>query len=1180
MANDKKVKRGIYLYIDGVGVGKDIKTIRAEMSKLVNEQAKMSIGSEEYIRHARKIAQLQGILQEHRDYQKDITKEYTAMGGEANKAFDNMGNGAKKSTSALGSLADKFNRFGGMAATAAATITGVVLAMRKAVDQFAELEEAEADVIKYTGSTSAEVKELGEDFKKFDTRTSRVELLKLAADAGRLGKTSKKDLLEFAEAGNIIRVSLGSDLGEDAIKNIGKLSMMFGDADRLGLKEAMLATGSAINEVAQNSSASEPYLVEFTNRLAGVGNQAGMSISHLVGLASVLDQNGQQTETAATALSNLIQKMFQDPAKFAAIAGVEVKSFTELLRKDANEALLTLLTTLGSKGGMAELAPIFEDMKIEGARASGIISVLAGNIGQVRIEQERAATAFASGKSVVNEYNVKNNTLQASLEKAKKRFQEIVYELGERLAPHMAKCVSAGGMMVKVISEIVSFVIEHGHQLLILTSVVIAYATALNALTILEKARNIGKAISLMVTQTKEWYAMGRALGFATANQLMFNKALLTNPYVLIATAVTGIVTALVLYVKRAKEAITETAALADVNKSAAQSIARERAEVASLLSIAQNEKKSKEERLKAIKELNKIAPEYLGNLSLENINTDTAKKAVEDYTAAILANAKAKVVQQKIEEQYAQIIEVELKLEAKKKRADKIRADVKNGKRKEAVFLTNLNADIKELTEEKAAYEKVIATYTNLFSLKKTPPPPQTLPPQDTGGGGGSGEPDEKELKKQLDAAEKVLENTYKLRTAAAKKEYIERQITEEELQDRLLREESTYLYARLELYQKFGQDTGEIENTIADKTLRRIADMKAEETKKKKPAAPKQEEEEEGNMDFINELAKGVEVQMAMNEALYANGLIIHEEYLYKKAQLEERYRQEQEQKDQASAQKKIAMAEGITNAISSITGSAATFVKTAQAREEAAIEKKYKTQLILAEGNNEMTAALEEQKEADLLAVRKKYADKAFALQVLGIVAETAVAAMRAYSSALAIPYAGLALAPIMAAAAVAAGAAQIAIANQQREQAANMWEGGYTGAGGKYEKKRLIQTHGGEFVANKKTVETLRPVFDLMDYAQRTGNVAALTSPEMAAAVGGATAGGVVPVSVPSGVNSGNTAGGEVAAKEMIRLLNKLSSRLDEPITAEASIAGPKGVKKQLDKYEKLIRNASR
>ena len=116
-----------------------------------------------------------------------------------------------------------------------------------------------------------------------DTRTPRLELNGWAAEAGKLGITGKQNILDFAEAANTIRVALGEDLGEDAILNIGKLANMFGEVERSGIKNAMLAVGSAVNQVGQSSMASEKYLVEFTARMAGTANQAGMSISEILG---------------------------------------------------------------------------------------------------------------------------------------------------------------------------------------------------------------------------------------------------------------------------------------------------------------------------------------------------------------------------------------------------------------------------------------------------------------------------------------------------------------------------------------------------------------------------------------------------------------------------------------------------------------------------------------------------------------------------------------------------------------------------------------------------------------------------------------------------------------------------------------------------------------------------------
>ena len=154
-----------------------------------------------------------------------------------------------------------------------ATVTGLSVTIRKAVKDFAEMEEAMADTRKYTGLTDVAVRELNDELKKMDTRTSREELNELAGAAGRLGKTSKQDILDFVEAGNMIKVALGDDLGEGAIDKVGKLAMAFGEDEKMGLRGAMLATGSAVNELAQNSSAQAGYLVDFTARVAGFGKQ-------------------------------------------------------------------------------------------------------------------------------------------------------------------------------------------------------------------------------------------------------------------------------------------------------------------------------------------------------------------------------------------------------------------------------------------------------------------------------------------------------------------------------------------------------------------------------------------------------------------------------------------------------------------------------------------------------------------------------------------------------------------------------------------------------------------------------------------------------------------------------------------------------------------------------------------
>lgn len=236
--------------------------------------------------------------------------------------------------------------------------------IRKCAQAYADMEESMANVRKYTGQTDEEVRRMNEDFKRMDTRTAREQLNELAGSAGRLGITSKDMIEEFVDGADKINVALGDDLGEGAVDKIGKLAQMFGEDKTKGLRGAMLATGSAVNELAQNSSANAGYIVDFTADLSGVGIQAGMTQAQLMGLASALDQNMQEEATSATVFSQLITKMYQEPAKFAKIAGVEVTKFSNLMKTNANEGLMTFLSAMKSRGGFAEMAPMFEEMQL------------------------------------------------------------------------------------------------------------------------------------------------------------------------------------------------------------------------------------------------------------------------------------------------------------------------------------------------------------------------------------------------------------------------------------------------------------------------------------------------------------------------------------------------------------------------------------------------------------------------------------------------------------------------------------------------------------------------------------------------------------------------------------------------------------------------------------------------
>lgn len=545
--------------------------------------------------------------------------------------------------------ADWFNRMQGLALGAVAAISGITFTVKKCVEEYAKMDDEMTNVRKYTGQAAEEVERMNEDFKKMDTRTPRQKLNQLAEDAGRLGITSTAAVEEFVDGADKINVALGDDLGDKAVSQIGKLAQMFGEDKTMGLRGAMLATGSAINELAQNSSASAGYLVDFTARVAGVGKQAGFTQAQIMGLASVLDQNMQQDETAATAVQNLLAKMFQDSAKFAQIAGLNVKEFAKTLKEDANGALLQFLAAMRAKGGFADLAPMFEEMKMDGSRATGVLTVLADKLDDIKSAQNLANEAYAEGTSVLNEFQTQNESVQAQLDKASKKFLDLSIELGQKLYPAARYCISAASLGVRALSTLVDFVKEYWRILIVLTAAIVTYTAMSKAKLIVDKAQmawlNImiikEKAHTLLIslktsalkTMAIAQMALTKEIKLTAAAQMLWNKVLLANPITAVIAVVVGLTAAIVTL---SKETSTAEQAQRDYNDAVTEAnkqAADEEAAILRLVSTIQSNTSAEADRKAALEELNgKLMREHLGNITEEAVRTGQATRQIQSY--------------------------------------------------------------------------------------------------------------------------------------------------------------------------------------------------------------------------------------------------------------------------------------------------------------------------------------------------------------------------------------------------------------------------------------------------------------------------------------------------------------------------------------------------------------------
>jgi TP901 family phage tail tape measure protein len=662
----------------------------------------------------------------------------------------------------IGRTADRFNRMQGVILGAIATISGLTFTVKSCVEKFASMDDEMTNVRKYTGQTADEVERMNEDFKKMDTRTAREKLNQLAGDAGRLGITATSLVEEFVDGADKINVALGDDLGDEAVSQIGKLAQMFGEDKTKGLRGAMLATGSAVNELAQNSSASAGYLVDFTARVAGVGKQAGFTQAQIMGLASVLDQNMQQDETAATAVQNLLAKMFQDSAKFAKIAGLNVKEFSKTLKEDANGALLQFLAALRYRGGFAQLAPMFEEMKMDGSRATGVLTVLADKLDDIKTAQDLATKSYAEGTSIINEFNTQNESVQAQLDKAKKRFQDLAIELGQKLYPAARLCISSASLTVHILSSIIDFVAKYRTTLITLTATIIALTVAETAHIVKLKAIAIWQ--NVVLAGAKKLWAI-----------------LAAHPYLAVAAAVTTLVAVIVDLSRKTDTAAKAQEALNDIHQEAQKEIVDEQLKLENLRQAAMNETNSLKDRYAAIAELNRIAPNYNASIDKTTGKYKENKRALDDYIKSLVHLYEVQGAKKKIQ----QLSEEKADLMIKQKQARENYEKAKNAG-PGYTYTTSWGAtgnttqdatdkfrrDLQKLNDEIKERDSIIAAITEVYGKDMQSAEVKKAKENiNTNGGGGSTSTESEKERKAREKAEKKAAAEARKREAEAKR-------------------------------------------------------------------------------------------------------------------------------------------------------------------------------------------------------------------------------------------------------------------------------------------------------------------------------------------------------------------------------------------------------------------------
>lgn len=282
-----------------------------------------------------------------------------------------------------------------------------------------QLSDSLADIEKTTGLSTESVAELSREIDSIDTRTAQQELHDLAYEAGKLGISAKEDVLGFVKAGNQLLVALGEDLGgAEAVRQLMKVNAILGETQKLGVEKALLATGSAINEISQTSRASAGPIVDVVNRIGAIGEAAGLSMSDLIALAGTLDALGQHAEMGGTALNTFISTLTSNTTEVAQAVGLSDDYLKNLIEQGKTiQAVIAVFEKMNAMGGLDVLAPIMKDLGSDGERIKQVLVTLSSGVDELKAQVFTSSRAFKEATSVTDEYNIKNENAMAIMQR-------------------------------------------------------------------------------------------------------------------------------------------------------------------------------------------------------------------------------------------------------------------------------------------------------------------------------------------------------------------------------------------------------------------------------------------------------------------------------------------------------------------------------------------------------------------------------------------------------------------------------------------------------------------------------------------------------------------------------------------------------------------------------------------
>lgn len=1233
MAKSKSEKRGIYLYIDGKEIVNDVNHIEKECRQLTHQLKTMTLGSEEYNRTMAKIQHLQGILKQHRQEIKGITAE------------------TKKATVSVGSMVDWFNRFGGVILSVIGFLTGFTLALRAIRDERNKLEESQAGLKALTGLDDENIAWLTEQAKTLSTTMIKEGL--------RVRQSAAEILDAFMLVGSAKPELLGD---KEALKAVTEEAMRLQAAAKdITLNEAVDSLTLSLNQY----GAAADQAGRFTNVLAA-GSQAGSA--NIASQAKAIRNAGTAAASANVPIEQtvaLIETLAYRGIKDE-VAGTGLKKFFLVLQTGADETnpkivgLDKALENLKNKNMDAGAIK-----KMFGEEGYNTASVILQNT-----EMVKDFTAAVTGTNVAYEQAaINSDTAQAKLEQARNKMKLAAIDLGEKLNPALTVSTNMLTNVIKYLPGLIDWCNKWGDTILYVASCIAIYTLRTKASTIATTVWNTvtktatalqlayGIAINTVSGYTVTSFTQLRRLStlmtghnillktvrvstylFAGAMQVLQGRVDLAaksiraawavmrlSPVGWLSTALFAGGAAFVYLYRRTHEYMNVQKATNLLQEEAVKSTADQRKELDALWLVAQNNNNAMKVRKEAMEKINKIAPDYLGDITLETINTQKAADAKARYVEQLQKEAMLKGASTHIEEESKKLVEYQAALDKalsgqKKARegatyaqtgftaydaaVEQLKFDIAHTKEALKGYMTiyeQINNELyspvkevrtietvtKELNNAKTVLDKLKSTNTEYFSsgeliaynaqLKKASSAVVQLSGElerlkeiekngkGTNGSSGGSESEE-ERKKRVNKDLEDIETRHMRQMTHLQKLYLEGEIkTGEEYTALQIDLEKKFLGEKLAVVGLEAHEREKLQVKMLESQIKFNESCKKQDEKAEKD---RQKVADKTAKERFSVRQKQLRIELEEATTNHYKNLTSEEDFAQEVNNIRQRYwddllhnyqlTEEQRteiQKEQAEVQtdaekekydKTMEMHKQYASLVTDIASDFGETIGEMIANGELSLKNFLRETILMA------LDALERVIEISILEITAKNLAATAPLSFIG--AAKAAAQVAAIKAAFAVV----------------------------KGLVGNFYTGGYTGSGSWDQPQGIV--HSNEFVANRFAVANpnLRPIFDAIDVAQRSGNVANLTAEDIAAVAGPGKSTRTVSVKTPAASATTTTNDPAVVAMliECTRTLRKLKTRLDEPLVAETYLTGKRGINQAQKEYQKLNNNKSR